>query len=97
MPIGQLGHHRHGHSGIRKADVVAQCQKTPDCSPLLLGVELGERSRQVAASASDRCPTSPVVPVGGGVSAPGIGKPDEELLDQDSIVEDHVGDGLGHY
>ena len=89
MTEPDASHRRYGRSWLGQSDLVGQLQQTEDRLLLLRPVELFERSRQMAASASDGGSTCTVEPVRSCVRLhPGHIEANKQLLDQQTIIED---------
>src|SRR5438270_8749144 len=94
MPASHVDHDRNGPSRVRKRDVIAQLEQRRN-GPSLLGLrELFEWTRQMATSTLDCSPAGAVVPIGRREETGVRSEPDEELLDQQSVVEKD--DLVGH-
>lgn len=95
VTLGQLGHDRNRRSWIRQSNRVGQNQQTADRIRLPRGVQPEERPRQVPSGAGDRGPAGSVVPLRSGVVLTILVQTDEDLLDQESVVEDDPA-SVGH-
>lgn len=58
------------------------------------GVQADEGPREMTPGTYDRRSACPVVPVGSGVERSSSAEPDEQLLDQETIVEDEPSSGI---
>jgi hypothetical protein len=59
-------------------------------------IETEERTGEVSASSADGGAAGSVVPGRRGVALADLGETDEELLDEQPVIEDDVGEGLRH-
>ena len=95
MALGQLGHHGNRRPRVGESDGVGQQQQATNRGRLVLVIETKKWTREMPPGSADRGTAGAVVPVRRGVALTLDLDPDQELLDQETIVEDDPGDG-GH-
>lgn len=89
---GHGDHGRNSRAGVGQPDVRAQVEQAEDGSSLLVAGKLLKWPGEMAAGGCDGGAAGPVVPVGGRVqreTLSGVREPHQELLDQETVVEDN--------